>query len=431
MLGFYRVPVSVVSGTGAASLPNETTETKTECPAPCQCSCTGIQPECMCSYSFHLEQVEDLIINPKDFPTLRKGDIVEIYHPEDEFSRLLLQINSFKEDLQGRETISVEQSIATTFQLRTYADVIVTKVDPVKVALDSVELTFKDQYMGRSEMWRLKSNMVNTCVYLHKKIEFCGGSNRCQVYQMWASGDKVSCGVINEDTKVVFRSSTSMVYIFVQMSSEMWEFDLGTDVYFERAVHGFLTELFTKWKKLGTNHEVTIVLYTRVFYLATTAAEFPKYMLEGIQQDYKGRFYEDFYRASNKNTKVDTTRTSKDQTFTKYMLENLQQDYNRRYYENFYRVAVQNERYDDWSHILNHLHREFKGFKEMLLTFHNRSDIEIPMTKLASSHQGNFLEVINISLNVRYAECHITVLAVEPAEIRIIISVINNIRVRI
>ncbi|KAG8303340.1 hypothetical protein J6590_013612 [Homalodisca vitripennis] len=59
MLGFYRVPVSVVGGTGAASLPNETTETKTECPAPCQCACTGIQPECMCSYSFHLEQVVD------------------------------------------------------------------------------------------------------------------------------------------------------------------------------------------------------------------------------------------------------------------------------------------------------------------------------------------------------------------------------------
>lgn len=45
---------------------------------------------------------EDLVINPKDFPNLRKGDIVEIYHPEDEFSRLLLQITSFKDDLQGR-----------------------------------------------------------------------------------------------------------------------------------------------------------------------------------------------------------------------------------------------------------------------------------------------------------------------------------------
>jgi hypothetical protein len=28
------------------------------------------------------------------------------------------------------------------------------------VALDSVELTFKDQYMGRSEMWRVKKNLV-------------------------------------------------------------------------------------------------------------------------------------------------------------------------------------------------------------------------------------------------------------------------------
>lgn len=33
-------------------------------------------------------------------------------------------------------------------------------VDPASVALDSVEITFKDQYMGRSEMWRLKSFLV-------------------------------------------------------------------------------------------------------------------------------------------------------------------------------------------------------------------------------------------------------------------------------
>lgn len=33
-------------------------------------------------------------------------------------------------------------------------------VDPASVALDSVEITFKDQYMGRSEMHRLKSFLV-------------------------------------------------------------------------------------------------------------------------------------------------------------------------------------------------------------------------------------------------------------------------------
>lgn len=43
---------------------------------------------------------------------------------------------------------------------------------------------------------------INTCVYINKKIEFCGGSIRCQVYEMWSQGDRVACGVITDDTKV-------------------------------------------------------------------------------------------------------------------------------------------------------------------------------------------------------------------------------------
>lgn len=58
------------------------------------------------------------------------------------------------------DTISVEQSIAIVFGLRAYKDVNVRIVDPADVALDSIELTFKDQYMGRSEMWRLKNSLV-------------------------------------------------------------------------------------------------------------------------------------------------------------------------------------------------------------------------------------------------------------------------------
>lgn len=104
---------------------------------------------------------EDLIINPKDHPGIKKGDVVEIYHPDDEFSRLLLQVTSFKEDLQGRETISVESNVAQMFQLRTYSDVYMNVVNPEDVTLDSVELTFKDQYLGRSEMWRLKNSLVS------------------------------------------------------------------------------------------------------------------------------------------------------------------------------------------------------------------------------------------------------------------------------
>ena len=56
-----------------------------------------------------------------------------------------------------------------------YRDVIVTKVDKKDVTLDSVELTFKEQYVGRSEMWRLAKSIRETCVYLNKKVDLCQG----------------------------------------------------------------------------------------------------------------------------------------------------------------------------------------------------------------------------------------------------------------
>ena len=61
-----------------------------------------------------------------------------------------------------------------------------------------------------------------------------------------------------------------MVYLLIQMSQEMWDFDLHGDLYFEKTVNGFLYELFTKWKEMKTNHEVTIVLFSRTFYEART-----------------------------------------------------------------------------------------------------------------------------------------------------------------
>ncbi|XP_026474994.1 GATOR complex protein DEPDC5 isoform X3 [Ctenocephalides felis] len=303
----------------------------------------------------------DILVNPKDYPGIKEGDVVEIYHPEDEFSRLLLQITCFKEDLQGRgnETISVEQSIAQLFMLRTYGDIYMRVVQPSEVVLDSVEITFKDQYMGRSEMWRLKNFLTNTCVYMNKKIEYCNSSIRCQVYEMWGQGERVACGVIGEETKVVFRSSTSMVYLFIQMSSEMWDFDIHGDLYFEKAINGFLADLFMKWKKLGSNHEVTIVLFSRSFYAAESLEEFPQHMRECLQIDYRGRFYEDFYR-----------------------------------------VAVQNERYDDWSGILVQLRKLFTSYQQIILNYHEKPGVRIPQAINSTAAQGNFLEVLNMSLNV-------------------------------
>lgn len=72
-----------------------------------------------------------------------------------------------------------------------------------------------------------------------------------QVCEMWAHGEQVASGVITEDTKIVYRSASSMVYLFLQMSSEMWDFDINGDLYFEKAVNGFLCDLIARWKARG------------------------------------------------------------------------------------------------------------------------------------------------------------------------------------
>ena len=84
------------------------------------------------------------------------------------------------------------------------------------------------------------------------------------------------CGFISEDTRVVFPSTSAMVYIFIQMSCEMWNFYIYGDLYFEKSVNGFLADLFTKWKEKSCNHEVTVVLFSRTFYDAKSLDEFPE-----------------------------------------------------------------------------------------------------------------------------------------------------------
>ncbi|XP_075023514.1 GATOR1 complex protein DEPDC5 isoform X10 [Calonectris borealis] len=105
---------------------------------------------------------DELVVNPKVFLQIKLGDVVEIAHPNDEYSPLLLQVKSLKEDLQ-KETISVDQTVAQVFRLRPYQDVHVNVVDPKEVTLDLVELTFKDQYIGRGDMWRLKKSLEKNC----------------------------------------------------------------------------------------------------------------------------------------------------------------------------------------------------------------------------------------------------------------------------
>uniref|UniRef100_A0A673XDZ8 DEP domain containing 5, GATOR1 subcomplex subunit n=1 Tax=Salmo trutta TaxID=8032 RepID=A0A673XDZ8_SALTR len=296
---------------------------------------------------------DELVVNPKVFPQVSLGDIIEIAHPTDEYSPLLLQVKSIKEDLQ-KETISVDQTVAQAFKLRAYQDVIVNIVDPKDVTLDLVELTFKDQYIGRGDMWRLKKSLVSTCAYVTQKVEFAG--IRAQASELWVKGEKVTCGYISEDTRVVFRSTSAMVYIFIQMSCEMWDFDIYGDLYFEKAVSGFLSDLFAKWKERYCSHEVTVVLFSRTFYNAKTLEEFPEILRGSIRQDHEGRFYEDFYR-----------------------------------------VVAQTERRDEWTSLLVTIKKLFIQYPVLVRL---KEAVGFPSGHNSTAAQGNYLEAINLSFNV-------------------------------
>ena len=150
----------------------------------------------------------------------------------------------------------------------------------------------------------------------------------------------------------------TMVYLFIQMSSEMWDFDMYGDLYFEKAVNGFLYEMFSKWQKTGASHEVTIVLFSRTFYNARELSEFPQHMHEYLQQDYRGRFDEDFYR-----------------------------------------MVVQHEKFDDWFPTLTLLRQTFTDYEKLVVNYHHRPGLRIPAASNSQAAQGNFLEVLNISLN--------------------------------
>lgn len=312
----------------------------------------------LCVHNDKTYKNQEILLCAKDFPNVKAGDVVELYHPDDEWNRLLLQVKCLPEDYQQRDAVSIEQTICNTFSLKNYKKIVVSKVEPKNITLDLVEILFKEQYFGRSDMWRMNSSLTNTCVYLKKSLEFAG--MRATVQELWSQGENVTSGLITEDTRVVFRSPTAVVQIFIQISTEMWDFDLHGDLYFEKAVNGFLTDLFARWKEQKCLHDVTIVMFSRTYYDAKSFDEFPPAVRECLQIDCRGCIYEDFYR-----------------------------------------VVIQNERYEEWSYVLRDLRTIFNTYEEILNFHHPSSDrMKMPKGTISMAAQGNFLETLNMSLNL-------------------------------
>ncbi|KAI9355945.1 hypothetical protein DFJ73DRAFT_916836, partial [Zopfochytrium polystomum] len=251
--------------------------------------------------------------------------------------------------------ISIAQHLATTFGLQARISVFVKKVvDKGSMAAEYVTLAFRDQYIARSDMWRLKMSLHNSCLYVGKKVASVGG--RAQVREIIANNRPVACGYITESTKAIFRSESARTFLFIQMSKEMWEFTSDGDLYFEKCVNGFLPDLFNHWKRTGATHVVSIVLFARVFF------------------DETGRSF------LNDDESLNVSPTG-------------------RLYQDFYRVVVEWESHVDWTPVLIPLKKEFIQFEKDVLQRSGGDGSFVLSGMNCPAAEGNILEAINLALN--------------------------------
>ncbi|KAJ1333238.1 SEA/GATOR complex protein SEA1/DEPDC5 [Microdochium nivale] len=290
---------------------------------------------------------------------------------------------------QSNVEIYVAKHIGDAFNLRRGTQVVLAPVDENTPAIEAshVELTFKDMYMTRADMWRLAVNdLAERTVYKGQVVYFMG-TLKAVVSTVFVDGRKVHSAFFGKETRPVFRSESARYVLFIQMAREMWDFDAdgSGEVLFYKVVNGFLPALFKKWALMQVKHLVSIVLFARVEYDV------------GITADLANTSMHDYYTG-------------------------YQSTGNKRPYKDFYRVVVSEMSSGEWTTILRTLKREHNNFRRDISIHHEDitnlatgfpedanakgpSGSRIRAESSLAMH-GNFLEAINLASSV-YSRDHI------------------------
>ncbi|KAM6533521.1 vacuolar membrane-associated protein iml1 [Fusarium falciforme] len=294
-------------------------------------------------------------------------------------------------DMKARQhdvEVYVLKHIADAFGMKKGSQVLLTVVDAKNPATEAshVELSFKDQYLSRSDIWRMTvGELTGRTVYKGQSILFMG-TIKAQITAIYVDGRRTHSAFFTRDTRPIFRSESARYVLFIQMAREMWEFDSESSgaIMFNKVVNGFLPALFKRWAMLKAKHLVSIVLFARVEYDTGLTAEFDN--LEG-----------DYYTG-------------------------IQPSGPRRPYKDFYRVVVSEMSSGEWTKILHQLKMEFNFFRRDISLHHHKlvaqAETEGPHTiprdtpstrvkaESTFSMYGNLLEAINLASS-QFAHDHI------------------------
>jgi hypothetical protein len=271
--------------------------------------------------------------------------------------------------------VSIAEKIAKVFGFRNRTQVVVTTADEETHSASHVEISFRDEYLARADMWRMAiSELSYRTVYRGQKLLFIG-TIKATVKNVYINGQSTHSGYFSSTTKPVFRSESARYVLFIQMSKEMWDFDAegAGEIMFNKVVNGFLPDLFKRWIRINAKHLVTIILFTRMHY-----DENSSYELGPAEEDA-----------------------------TKYNV-----DSSGRRFRDYYRVVVSEMASGDWINILYQLKKEFRAFlREVSVIPKTAETYEDSGAKSSSTRQpdlliagkpstatyGNVLEAINLA----------------------------------
>lgn len=133
-----------------------------------------------------------------------------------------------------------------------------------KAELDVVEVHFSGVYLTRYDHYQIAKTMQGKCISRGEKVSYLAESVRLSVENLFNGGKQKFSGYFGEDTRIVFRSDSARILIFVQMSKEMYNFDETGDIMFHQLVNSFIPEMLHQWHKQGDSHLVSIVLFTSI-----------------------------------------------------------------------------------------------------------------------------------------------------------------------
>ncbi|GAB0136890.1 hypothetical protein EsDP_00005176 [Epichloe bromicola] len=277
--------------------------------------------------------------------------------------------------------VHIARHIADAFGLKRGSQVLLRPVDNDHPAVEAthVEISFKDQYLSRADMWKLAiGELTQRTVYKGQSIFFLG-TIKAQITAVYVNGQTVHSAFFAKDTRPIFRSESAKYVLFIQMAREMWDFDpeASGEIMFNKVVNGFLPALFKRWAMLKVKHLVSIVLFARVEYDTGISADLVN--SSSLNEYYTG----------------------------------LQPSGDRRPYKDFYRVVVSEMASVEWTTILYQLKKEFNYFRRDISLHHQtakafnhapsgdesgKDGVPSPIKAESSlSIYGNVLEAINMA----------------------------------